>query len=312
MDQMPEPVHIPLALPNGHGNQLPVNTRNGHTRAKELKQGTLDELLMSIIGRHAVKAPYIPKALERAVNQVDTMLQRLQPSLIEQVTQGLARYGAHVREAAASIVAVKSTVQDVMDVSRILDRIPMALIAADFTEIYTDLYALVAEGTLKALEAAMDQPLTMTPAAQQTIALTAAQRVGLLDLPTQLRSSLLDVIEEARVSGMAESELAGKIAERIPAGRYSSPEMRARIIARTESRLASNVTTIEVAKSQQIHRVLVLDARLGVSDEVCNQRNGWIVSPDEAQVLVESEHPSGTIGLMPLNPSMLQEMEVTV
>lgn len=312
MDQMPEPVHIPLALPNGNGHQLPVNTRNGHTRAQELKQGTLDELLMSIIGRHAVKAPYIPQALEQAVTQVDRVLHGLQPRLVDLVTQGLVRYGTHVGEAVKSMFAVKSTVQDVMDVSRILDQVPMALIAADFTEIYTELYELVAEGTLKAMEVAMEQPLTITPAAQQTIALTAAQRVGLLDLPVQLRDSLLTIIEEARIMGTAEGELAGFIESRVPAGRWSSLEMRARVIARTESRYAGNTSVVELAKSHGFHKVLIFDARLGPTDFVCEERAGWIVSPDEAQVLVNSEHPQGTIGLAILTPTVLADMGVSV
>ena len=53
---------------------------------------------------------------------------------------------------------------------------------------------------------------------------------------------------------------------------------------------------------------MVLDARAGDTDELCESLNGAVVTIDEAQQLAADEHPNGTRNVVPMTPQLLEEM----
>ena len=103
------------------------------------------------------------------------------------------------------------------------------------------------------------------------------------------------------------SNVAGSVSKRN--GATSTASIRARVIARTETAFATNVSIIEGAKAiTGIEQMMVLDARKGNTDELCESLNGAVVTIDEARQLAEDEHPNGTRSFTPLTPQLVEEL----
>jgi len=72
------------------------------------------------------------------------------------------------------------------------------------------------------------------------------------------------------------------------------------VIARTEAKYAQNISSLEAYKdSDTVTGVEVFDAQLGPTDEECEIRNGRIVTFRVGELMVNNEHPQGTISLAP-------------
>ena len=131
------------------------------------------------------------------------------------------------------------------------------------------------------------------------IAESGGTRVGLIDLKKQVRDRLFTTIAEAREQGLGADAIARLIRNDIPKGPWSSVQVRARIIARTETKFAQNQSMIEFAKASGAERAMIFDARLGETDEECEALNGRVVSLEEAETLIGDEHPNGTRSFTP-------------
>jgi hypothetical protein len=91
------------------------------------------------------------------------------------------------------------------------------------------------------------------------------------------------------------------IAEKVSAGPWTTAEIRAQVIARTETKYAQNWSSLEAYRQgENITDVLVFDAQLGPTDEECELLNGQTVGLEEAMALMESEHPNGTRSFAPV------------
>jgi hypothetical protein len=159
--------------------------------------------------------------------------------------------------------------------------------------------------TIQTIQAALGEELTDPARVEAQVRMLARERVGLLDLTEEARTAILKTLEEAQTAGLDEEAMLRLLEERVPAGRWQSSDMRARVIARTESRLASNLSTASYARQAGVN-LLVFDARLGPTDQPCMDRNGWIVSPAQAQALSAVEHVNGTLGFAPISDAMVQ------
>jgi hypothetical protein len=73
-------------------------------------------------------------------------------------------------------------------------------------------------------------------------------------------------------------------------------ELRAETIARTEMRVAQNAAQLDAFKGLGGRQVELID---GDDDPVCAARNGRIVSLEEAEQIMLSEHPNGTLTFAP-------------
>ena len=317
-DQMPEPLPLPAPL-----RALPERTDDGESESEtereeeteaaasdadiETKQGTLEELVNSLISRHAGRMETIPPHLLRLAARQWRREQALQPRFEEEIIRVLKRYGDMAATAAREVLAPKQSLQDVFSSGVILERMPIASIQADMTEVYTALYEEMFRLTQEILTASIGLELTDPGRIQAQLQEFARQRTGLLDLSKAARTSILQSLEEARTKGLTEDAMIDLIRDAVPRGHSLSVETRARIIARTESRFSSNISTAATAQQLGITQVLVLDARLGETDEACMERNGWIVSPGEAQLLAGIEHPSGTLGFIYTNQPLISQ-----
>lgn len=185
-------------------------------------------------------------------------------------------------------------------VEKILAALDLAALKTSFSRLVEAHYLEVAKEVAKAgkligISGGLPDPVA------RAVAAAGGRRAGLIDLETQSRKALFEAIAEGRAEGEGAIQLAARIAEHVEAGPWSSVETRSITIARTETKFAQNVSTIEMARSAGTDRLTVFDGRLGPdrSDPDHIARDGIIVTADEAAQMAADEHPNGTLSFAP-------------
>lgn len=133
-------------------------------------------------------------------------------------------------------------------------------------------------------------------------------RAGLVDMTQSARDRALQTIRDAREEGLGVPDIARRLRDNVPAGPWTSPNIRSRVIARTETRFAQNSSALRCYESiPGVDRVMMLDNRLGdqgpndydMAGNHCADVNGMIVTMAEAEQLIAVEHPNGTRDMVP-------------
>jgi HK97 family phage portal protein len=172
----------------------------------------------------------------------------------------------------------------------------------DYSEfVYGPQYLKIGRATYGLIESILGLGVNLDAPAETRILSAAGTRRGLVDLEQQTKDALFDAISEGRAEGMGPAELAEKIRDMVSAGpHWRSPETRAMVIARTETKYAQNKSSLEAYRGMDgATGVRVFDAQLGPTDAECMERNGMVVSFEEAEILAETEHPQGTRSFAP-------------
>ena len=135
----------------------------------------------------------------------------------------------------------------------------------------------------------------------RSIIAAGGRRSGLIDLSAEARSSLFRALAEGRALGEGVDQLTARIRDQVGGGPWTTPDVRARVIARTETKFAQNASTLGLARANGVERFFVLDGRLGPGRSVPSHiaRSGSIVTADQASEWVATEHPNGTISIAP-------------
>lgn len=189
---------------------------------------------------------------------------------------------------------------DELLVPSILDSLDLNASKAAFRQVYEAHYLEVAKEVAKAGELVGIATSLPDPVGRAVVQ-AGGRRAGLIDLEKQTRKALFDALAQGRAEGEGVVQLAARIAEHVEAGPWTSLEQRALTIARTETKFAQNVSTIEMAKHIGAERFVVFDGRLGEgrSDPDHIARDGSIVTADEAAQMAADEHPNGTLSFAP-------------
>lgn len=135
----------------------------------------------------------------------------------------------------------------------------------------------------------------------RSIVAAGGRRAGLIDLQGQSRSALFDALAQGRAAGEGAQALANRIVHQVEGGPWMSAETRARVIARTETKYAQNISTIERGRAAGVTSFIVFDGRLGPGRSLLTHiaRNGSVVTDAEALVMAAAEHPNGTLSFAP-------------
>ena len=190
--------------------------------------------------------------------------------------------------------------EDEVTVRRVLDNLSLEERTQTFRQVYEAHYLQVAEETAKAGEIiglATDLP----DAVARTVVQAGGRRAGLVDLADDTKEVLFDIIAEARADGVGVDEIVRRVGNTAGAGPWRSADVRARVTARTETKFAQNVSSVERGREAGVERFMLHDGRFGLPRSTPSHiaRDGTIVTADEAVALRESEHPNGTMSFSP-------------
>lgn len=187
------------------------------------------------------------------------------------------------------------------DAAAVADAMLIAKVQSDFVEIGSRQYLQVARSTFRTIGTTFGLTIGLPDTVAQEILAAGGTRMGLVDLDKQTRQALLRTIEKARSEGLGPPVIARRIRDQIPAGRYTSTQTRAKLIARTETKNAQRNSTIRAYKqSGVVQRVVVIDNVTGHDDEDCVFWNGREVTLAQALELGAQEHPNGTRDFVPI------------
>ena len=221
--------------------------------------------------------------------------------------RALGTYFRELGEAAATAAEPaieaeeKSALLNGMLTDRVIEAMQMPEHRRLFVGLYEREYLRCAEDVRSAAaRAGLPQLATSIsdPVARAIIA-TGGRRAGLVDIGAQTRDAILSAVAHGRAEGLGAAAIARQIRDAVPAGPWSSPKIRAEVIARTEAKYAQNYSTVEHGRANGILHYIIFDARLGDTDEICMALDGAIVSADEAYELMLTEHPNGTRSFAP-------------
>ncbi|RVK81397.1 phage portal protein [Sinorhizobium meliloti] len=189
---------------------------------------------------------------------------------------------------------------DELLIARILDALGIGTHWTTFRQQFEAHYLEVAKEVSEAAQLAGISGSLPDPVAR-SVAAAGGRRAGLIDLSAQSKAALFDAIAEGRSEGDGAIQLAARIAGHVEAGPWATPEMRARVIARTETKFAQNISTIERGRAAGVERFLIFDGRLGPGRSLPSHiaRNGGIVTAAEAMQMAAEEHPNGTLSFSP-------------
>lgn len=185
-------------------------------------------------------------------------------------------------------------------IAAILEKLGIDAWLAELQQEYGAHYLEVAKAVQDAAERAGLGANLPDPVARAIVA-SGGKRVGMLDLDKQTRNAVFEALAEGRAEGEGVQALANRIADMVEGGHWGEGPTRAKIIARTETKYAQNISTIERAKAAGVTRFIVFDGRLGPgrSLETHMARNGSIVTAEEADAMAAAEHPNGTLSFAP-------------
>jgi HK97 family phage portal protein len=232
-------------------------------------------------------------------------LARQIPVLSEVFEKRLAKFfdklGAAASGAALPILkeAFKAAPDDVILAERILEALDLKSQEAVFAKLYEAHYITVAKTAGEAADLvglATDVP---DPLARAMMA-AGGGRSKLVGLEKDARVTLFNSLTEGRAAGEGADALARRIRTQVPKGPWSDVRTRARVIARTETAYAQNISTIKRSELAGLERALVFDNRTGFDDDICPGLDGIEVTLAEAQQLASDEHPNGTRSFSPL------------
>lgn len=166
---------------------------------------------------------------------------------------------------------------------------------------YERQYLRVGSATFDMVETITGLGVHLEDVNEARIAASGGTRRGLLDLTRQTKDAVAKAIAEGRALGEGPPGIAARIESQVAAGPWSTPEIRARVISRTETKYAQNISSIEAYKSiPSVTQIQVVDAQLGETDDFCMSIDGAIVSFEEAESLAIEEHPNGTRSFTPV------------
>ena len=185
-------------------------------------------------------------------------------------------------------------------VDRILETLGFTALKIAYKQIYERHYIAVAQeiaeaGELVGLATNLPDPVA------QNILQAGGKRAELVDIERQSRKAIFTGLAEGRAEGEGVTQLAARIRDSVKAGPWASAQTRSIVIARTETKFAQNQSTIEIGRHSGVDQMMIFDGRLGPdrSDPDHIDRDGSIVSVDEATQLAADEHPNGTLSFAP-------------
>lgn len=185
-------------------------------------------------------------------------------------------------------------------VQQIIDLLNLEAWEQGLSSRYQAQYLAIARKTAEALQEAGFGTGLPDPVMRQIIA-TGGTRAGLIDIDAQTRQAIFDALAEGRAQGEGVQALANRIANQVEGGHWGNAETRARVIARTETKHAQNISTLEAGRAAGVTEYVIFDGRFGEPRSELSHiaRDGKIVSAEDAMIMATNMRPNCTLSFAP-------------
>lgn len=213
--------------------------------------------------------------------------------------------GGEVARAAEEVLAEKAlSPEDEVIIEKIIDLTRFDDLIASGKKRYMAHFNMVAVETFKTLDGQLGLFTDLPDIAARRILEAGGKKVGLRDLTDKTKNKLFKILSVSREEGLGVDAIKRRIRDTVGAGTFSDNNIRARVVARTETKFAQNISSLEYSKETGARRMMVFDDRIGYSAEnpahqECAAIDGAVVSVDEVEALAAAEHPNGTRGFIP-------------
>jgi|CXWL01.1.fsa_nt_gi phage portal protein BeeE len=202
--------------------------------------------------------------------------------------------------AEAYLASSRKSAEDEVAVELVFGSMNVNRLRQEVRGIYGTHYVAVYRQTNKVL-GAMGLDVSAVDMNELKLLAKGGSQAGLLDMTTQARDKALKIIQEGRAEGRNSDSIAKDLADAVPAGRFNDSETRARLIARTETHIAQTESSLVAYRSAQgIDQVMIIDGRLGPTDDDCEEANGQVMDFNSAEGMLAAEHPNGTRDIVPV------------
>jgi len=245
--------------------------------------------------------------IDNMIEALDRDRKRLQAGFEERLTRDFHDLGKEVSATAAALPGLARE-----EIERTVFEILKKFDVEDWMEkrlkpTYEKEYLHILTTTIDSVQNTLGLSFEMPDMVAKEILKEGGRRLGLLDLTQDTKDKLFSVIAEAREAGEGIPAIVRRIRNEVPAGPWSTSEIRAQVIARTEVKHAQRKSSLMAYKeSGVIQTVMLFDGRIATSCEVCQARDGLIISFEEAEEYMAIEHPNGTMDFAPygITPQM--------
>lgn len=185
-------------------------------------------------------------------------------------------------------------------IQQIIDLLNLEAWQEGLSSRYQAQYLAIARKTAEVLEEAGFGTGLPDPVLREIVA-AGGRRAGLIDLPGQTRDAIFAALAEGLEEGDGIRALANRIANQVEGGIWNSPETRARVIARTETQFAQNVSTLEMGRAGGVGEYVVSDGIFGEPRSELSHiaRSGKIVSAEAARLMTDTMRPNCTLSFVP-------------
>lgn len=245
-----------------------------------------------------LKARKPTRAQARIIRAMDKLKRKFMRLLEKRMEQFFNIFGVAVER--AWLEMNKAAPEDQVTVHTLMSSLDLDRFETQLSGIFGKHYVAVFNetvGVLGGMGLAMDIPDKV----QVQILEMGAARSRIVNLSKISTNQVFEILANGREAGLGPAEIGRQLRENIPAGRFHKVSTRAELIARTETAHAQNQSALESYRNMEgVEQVMMLDARAGETDADCEAMNGRRVSFDEAQVLIDDEHPNGTRGMVPV------------
>lgn len=281
----------------------------GH--ASKLLEKQHDHTAVERMASESPQVSEVPQQVQQFQSLLVAMREPLEQTFRDELRQFFDRLGDKAGDAADKVLQEKASVDDMHDAARILEGMSMSDELPIFRQMFETHFQRTAEQVHEGLVSFMSLDTGLPDPVARSIIATGGRRAGFVDISVQSREAILNALVEGRAAGEGADALARRVRENVPAGPWSSSDVRSRVIARTETRFAQSFSVIAEAEGQSgIDRVMVHDARLGSTDAICEALDGRVVPVQDARQLMEDEHPNGTRSFTPISQTLAEELGV--
>ena len=212
-----------------------------------------------------------------------------------------AEMGTRIADSAIDILEQKQSDLNEVTADQIMSKVDIEELSKELSDIGSVHYLSIATATYETIGENIGRALDFTDERQRKVLLEGGRRLGVVMKEDSVRKRLFRELADGRSLGEGPVELARRIRKTVPAGTWTNPEVRSKMIARTETMHAQRISTIHAYQdAKDVEQVMIFDNTTGYGDDECTRLNGKIVPIDEAWLLIGEEHPNGTRAFAPV------------